>query len=79
MPNPNSTLKFEHEYPSAFAHFTTEDGFMKGSGRLDECVYCDGPANWFSKALGLYFCCRDCFTHYVAEKGAAAGNRAFQE
>ena len=68
MQNADSRLNFEDEHPGDFVHFTTEDGFMKGSGRLDECVWCEAPANWFNKALGLYFCCRECCTLYMAKE-----------
>jgi len=57
---------FEEEYPNAFNHFTTADGFMKGSGQPDECVGCERPATWFHKALGLYFCSRECHESYEA-------------
>lgn len=59
-------MTFEEEYPKAFPHFTTPDGFLKGSGYLSECVHCDRPTNWFEKTLGLYFCSRECHERYVA-------------
>ena len=68
-------MSFEAEYPDAFAHFTTGDGFMKGSGQSDECVCCEGPAAWFHKSLGLYFCSRKCHERYeAAERRRQAGN-----
>jgi CheY-like chemotaxis protein len=67
-------MNFVEEYPDAFAHFTTCDGFMKGSGQVDECTHCEGPATWFHKALGLYFCSRECYKSYdVAECRGKAG------
>ena len=57
-------MKLEEEHPNAFPHFTTADGFMKGSGQPAECVYCDEPTTWFHKALGLYFCSRECHQQY---------------
>ena len=67
-------MSFEAEYPNAFAHFTTADGFMKGSGRPDECAQCDEPATWFHKALGFYFCSRECYERYeAAERRRQAG------
>jgi CheY-like chemotaxis protein len=67
-------MNFEEEYPNAFVHFTTGDGFMKGSGRPDECVHCEGPATWFHKVLGLYFCSRECHESYeAAERRRQAG------
>jgi hypothetical protein len=59
-------MTFEEEHPKAFVHFTTADGFMKGSGQARECAYCDGPTTWFQKALGLYFCSRECHRNYAA-------------
>ena len=68
------SMKFQEEYPNAFAHFTTGDGFMKSSGPPDECVCCEGPASWFHKELGLYFCSRDCHESYeAAERRRLAG------
>jgi hypothetical protein len=32
-------MTFEEEHPKAFVHFTTADGFMKGSGQASECAY----------------------------------------
>jgi DNA-binding response OmpR family regulator len=67
---------FEEEYPNAFVHFTTGDGFMKGSGRPDECAHCDRPATWFHKVLGLYFCSRECHeSHEAAQRRRRAGQR----
>jgi hypothetical protein len=65
----HSAMKFNEEYPKAFPHFTTDDGFMKGSGQPSECVGCEGPTDWFHKALGLYFCSRDCHRQYVSQGG----------
>ena len=59
-------MKFDEEHPDAFVHFVTADGFMKGSGQRSECVYCEGPTTWFHKAVGLYFCSRECHQHYTA-------------
>lgn len=58
-------MTFDDQHPSAFVHFTTADGFMKGSGQPDECVECQQPTAWFHKALGLYFCSRECHTRYT--------------
>lgn len=67
-------MNFEEEYPKAFAHFTTGDGFMKSSGPPNECVRCEMPATWFHKALGLYFCSRECHQSYeAAERCRRAG------
>lgn len=64
MSNSNPAMKFEGEYPNAFAHFITDDGFMKGSGQTDECACCEEPTAWFHKVLGLYFCSRACYARY---------------
>jgi hypothetical protein len=69
-------MRFEEQHPDAFHHFTTEDGFMKGSGRPAECVCCEDPTTWFHKAAGLYFCCRECFERYNAGK---CGGEALSE
>ena len=63
-------MTLQEEYPNAFPHFTTPDGFMKGSGPVSECLYCDRPTNWFEKALGHYFCSRECHQRYVASPKA---------
>lgn len=57
-------MKFDEEHPRAFAHFTTGDGFIKGSGRASECVCCESPTTWFHKALGFCFCSRECHERY---------------
>ena len=61
-------MTFEEQNPKAFVHFTTDDGFMKGSGPPDECAYCEGGTVWFHKALGLYFCSRECHERYRASR-----------
>jgi CheY-like chemotaxis protein len=68
-------MTFQEAYPNAFAHFTTVDGFMKSSAPPDECVRCEMPATWFHKALGLYFCSRECHEGYeAAERRRLAGS-----
>lgn len=62
-------MKLDEEYPKAFSHFTTPDGFMKGSGRPDECVWCEQPTVWFHKACGLYFCSQHCHAMHEAASG----------
>ena len=59
-------MKLEEQYPTAFANFTTPDGFMKGSGQPSECEYCEAPTSWYHKALGLRFCSRECYVRYAA-------------
>ena len=59
-------MKLEEEHPNAFVHFVTDDGFMRGSGQISECVCCEGPTKWFHKALGLYFCSRECHQRFEA-------------
>jgi hypothetical protein len=63
-------MKFDEEHPKAFAHFTTRDGFMKGSGQPNECASCEAPTTWFHKALGLYFCSCACHERYAGDGGA---------
>ncbi len=75
MPESMRATTFEEEYPDAFAHYITQDGFMKGSGQTDECVCCEGPATWFHKALGLYFCSRECYVRYGAAKSGPIGSQ----
>lgn len=62
-------MKLDEEYPKAFTHFATPDGFMKGSGQKDECAYCEAPTAWFHKSLGLYFCSRECYERFEANGG----------
>lgn len=64
-------MKFDEEHPQAFTHFTTADGFMKGSGQASECTYCEEPTTWFQKAADLHFCSRRCYESYVAVKETA--------
>jgi hypothetical protein len=64
-----SEAKFHEQYPRAFPHFVTDDGFMKGSAAIEECVECEAPTTWFHKALGLYFCSRACHERYEAKEG----------
>ncbi len=52
MPNPNSTLKFDAEYPSAFVHFTTEDGFMKGQVARTNVSIARGPQTGSTRLWG---------------------------
>jgi hypothetical protein len=59
-------MKLDEEYPKAFSHFTTPDGFMKGSGRPEECAWCEQPSTWFHKSCGLYFCSRHCYAMHEA-------------
>jgi len=68
-------MKFEEEHPDAFVHFTTTDGFMKGSGPRSECVCCEGPTTWFHKAAGLYFCSRECYQRYDASPTTGASDQ----
>ncbi|HQU42856.1 MAG TPA: hypothetical protein PK867_08585 [Pirellulales bacterium] len=59
-------MKLEEQYPDAFCHFTTADGFIKGSGQPAECVCCDEPTTWYHAALGLHFCSKECHERYEA-------------
>jgi hypothetical protein len=63
-----SEAKFEEQYPRAFPHFVTDDGFMKGSAAIEECVECEAPTTWLHKALGLYFCSRACHQRFEAKE-----------
>ena len=59
-------MTLDEEHPKAFSHFTTPDGFMKGSTGPDECAWCEKPTTWFHKSAGLCFCSRHCYAMHAA-------------
>lgn len=66
-------MTLEEEYPNAVLHFTTDDGFMRGSSRPSECAYCERPTNWYHRVLDLRFCSRECHKRFESE-GRTAEN-----
>ena len=52
---------------SAFVEFLPGT-FARGAGTPAECVVCSERTNWFHRNLALYFCSKDCFGRFQAER-----------